>query len=52
MVDIRTERTRHETEEDWAVTEIDDDILEQIEEGQRDDVKIRDFEDIADDLGI
>jgi len=43
MVDIRTERTRNEIEED---------ILEQIEEGQRDDAEIRDFEELAEELGI
>jgi len=43
MVDIRTERTRNEIEED---------ILEQIEERQRDDAEIRDFEELAEELGI
>lgn len=33
-------------------TEIDDDILEQIEEGQGDDAEIRDFEELAEELGI
>ena len=35
-----------------AETDIDDDILEQIEEGKRDDTEIRDFEELAKELGI
>jgi len=35
-----------------AETDIDDDILEQIEEGQRDDAEIRNFEELAEELGI
>jgi len=35
-----------------AETDIDDDILEQIEEGKRDDAEIRDFEELAEELGI
>ena len=35
-----------------AETDIDDDILEQIEEGKRDDAEIRDFEELAKELGI
>ena len=35
-----------------AETDIDEDILEQIEEGKRDDVEIRDFEELAEELGI
>jgi len=33
-------------------TEIDDDIMKQIEEGKRDDVEIRDFEELVEELGI
>ena len=32
--------------------DIDDDIMEQIEEGKRDDAEIRNFEELAEDLGI
>jgi len=35
-----------------AETDIDEDILEQIEEGQRDDAEIRDFEELAEELEI
>ena len=35
-----------------AETDIDDDILEQIEEGKRDDTEIRDFEKLAEELRI
>jgi len=35
-----------------AETDIDDDIMKQIEEGQRDDAEIRDFEKLAEELGI
>jgi len=35
-----------------AETDIDDDILEQIEEGKRDDAEIRNFEELAEELGI
>ena len=35
-----------------AETDIDDDILEQIEEGKRDDTEIRDFEELVKELGI
>jgi len=35
-----------------AETDIDDDIMEQIEEGQRDDAEIRNFEELAEELGI
>ena len=35
-----------------AETDIDDDIMKQIEEGKRDDAEIRDFEELAEELGI
>jgi|GEM_PF-1950839 len=35
-----------------AETDIDDDIMEQIEEGKRDDVEIRDFEELPEELEI
>jgi len=35
-----------------AETGIDDDIMKQIEEGQRDDAEIRDFEKLAEELRI
>jgi len=40
------------THKSFLVETIDDDIMKQIEEGQRDDAEIRDFEELVEELGI